>query len=215
MTIRHPARLALAITAALLSATVALSACGSSASDHAASTSPTASTSAAATSSEQTSTSGAATQTSTGNRAVAELGTTQTVTADGATARLQVKNEPARIIRTGSMRTVTFPVVVDVESGSLDVGPSHWKLTTLSGKTLSADSTSGLPTALGDTPIDSHAEGLIAFTDYNGGLGDQVSIDKIGFYPGTPFISNTPAAQWRSAPSIAVSAIPTTAAPTN
>lgn len=209
MTTRHPARLALATTTALLSVTVALSACGSSESDHAA---PTTSTT---TSSGQTSTSGAATQTSTGNRAVAELGTTQTVTADGATARLQVKNEPARILRTGSTRTVTFPVVVDVESGSLDVGPSHWKLTTLSGKTLSADSTSGLPTALGDTPIDSHAEGLIAFTDYNSGLGDQVSIDKIGFYPGTPFTSNTPAAQWRSAPSIAVSAIPTTAAPTN
>ncbi|MFE0752166.1 hypothetical protein [Gordonia sp. NPDC058843] len=136
-----------------------------------------------------------------------EIGADQTVRTEGATARIRVIDSPELIDQQSlESRTIVFPVVVEVESGSLSVAPTKWRLITLSGKRIEGSSAASLSTALGDSKVDRRAEGLLPFTATSTQFADDVSISRIEFYAGINL--TTPTAQWDAAEPIAISSLP-------
>lgn len=70
--------------------------------------------------------------------------------------------EPQLIEKTsmGEPRILLFPIVLDVDSGTLNATSTNWKVRTLSGQTITGDNSWGnIPTAMGNNALDGHAEG--------------------------------------------------------
>ncbi|MFC9556268.1 hypothetical protein ACFTWF_36215 [Rhodococcus sp. NPDC056960] len=135
-------------------------------------------------------------------------GTAQTITAADITARIEVK-EPQLIEKTsmGEPRILLFPIVLDVDSGTLNATSTNWKVRTLSGQTITgSDSWGNIPTAIGNNALDGHAEGLVLFPGIGDKLTDDVSITEVALYP--PSGSNTPLARWTLPESVAVPDLP-------
>ncbi|MEY1677894.1 hypothetical protein AB4Z55_27365 [Gordonia sp. ABKF26] len=111
------------------------------------------------------------------------IGADQTVKTEDATARIRVIDSPELIDQPSfESRTIVFPVVVEMESGSLSVAPTRWRLITLSGQRIEGSSAVSLSTALGDSEVDRRAEGLLPFTATSTEFADDVSISRIEFY---------------------------------
>lgn len=135
------------------------------------------------------------------------IGADQAVKTEDVTARIRVIDSPELIDQPSlESRTIVFPVAVEVESGSLSVAPTKWRLITLSGKRIEGSSAVSLSTALGDSKVDRRAEGLLPFTATSTEFADDVSISRIEFYAGINL--TTPTAQWDAAEPIAISSIP-------
>ncbi|KAF0957950.1 hypothetical protein [Rhodococcus sp. T7] len=135
-------------------------------------------------------------------------GTAQTITAADVTARIEVK-EPQLIEKTsmGEPRILLFPIVLDVDSGTLNATSTNWKVRTLSGQTITGDNSWGnIPTAMGNNALDGHAEGLVLFPGIGDKLTDDVSIAEVALYP--PNGSNTPLARWTLPEPVAVPDLP-------
>ncbi|ABH00266.1 conserved hypothetical protein (plasmid) [Rhodococcus jostii RHA1] len=135
-------------------------------------------------------------------------GTAQSITAADVTARIEVK-EPQLIEKTsmGEPRILLFPIVLDVDSGTLNATSTNWKVRTLSGQTITGDSSWGnIPTAIGDNALDGHAEGLVLFPGIGDKLTDDVSIAEVALYP--PNGSKTPLARWTLPEPVAVPDLP-------
>lgn len=135
-----------------------------------------------------------------------EIGGIQDVAGEGFTARIQVLNEPK--IHPSPIPTLTFPVVIDVDSGSMNAGPPHWKVRTLSGRTVNGSTITSIATSIGTDPIDGHTEGVVTFPDYSGNaLAEDVSIAEVALYPSS--MSDDPIARWKLPTPVAVPDIPT------
>ncbi|WP_347956212.1 hypothetical protein [Gordonia aichiensis] len=136
-----------------------------------------------------------------------QLGSVQTVQGEGFTARIQVKNEPRRTVTSnGKTDLLVFDVVIDIQSGQLKPLYTSWRLVTGSSEYYSR-TPSDLPNALGNAPIDHHAEGVIAFA--NPKLQDSVTIDRIELFDKlSPSTSDEPAVQWRAPSPILIGALP-------
>ncbi|WP_368680503.1 hypothetical protein R1X32_09785 (plasmid) [Rhodococcus opacus] len=135
-------------------------------------------------------------------------GTAQTITAADVTARIEVK-EPQLIEKTsmGEPRILLFPIVLDVDSGTLNATSTNWKVRTLSGQTITgSDSWGNIPTAIGNNALDGHAEGLVLFPGIGDKLTDDVSITEVALYP--PNESKTPLARWTLPEPVAVPDLP-------
>ncbi|WP_054248685.1 hypothetical protein [Rhodococcus opacus] len=131
-------------------------------------------------------------------------GTAQIITAADVTARIEVK-EPQLIEKTsmGEPRILLFPIVLDVDSGTLNATSTNWKVRTLSGQTITgSDSWGNIPTAIGNNALDGHAEGLVLFPGIGDKLTDDVSITEVALYP--PNESKTPLARWTLPEPVAV-----------
>ncbi|TQC47091.1 hypothetical protein EEB14_22240 [Rhodococcus sp. WS4] len=185
-----------------------LSGCGSG-DEQAAPTSQTA-TSAAITTIESTTTTATTNQTTNSSSDGSDTigGTAQTITAADVTARIEVK-EPQLIEKTsmGEPRILLFPIVLDVDSGTLNATSTNWKVRTLSGQTITgSDSWGNIPTAIGNNALDGHAEGLVLFPGIGDKLTDDVSITEVALYP--PNESKTPLARWTLPEPVAVPDLP-------
>lgn len=135
------------------------------------------------------------------------LGSTQTLRGKGFTAKIQVKNDPRRTVTSsGKTDHLVFDVVVDVESGQLKPLYTSWRLVTGSSAVYYSVP-SDLPTALGNAPIDHHAEGVIAFS--NPKLQDSVTVERIELVDKmSPSTSDEPAMTWRAATPISIGELP-------
>ncbi|QSE87596.1 hypothetical protein JWS13_02715 (plasmid) [Rhodococcus pseudokoreensis] len=196
-------RTAIAAVTACTALGLTLSGCGSG-DEQAAPTSQTA-TSAAMTTTGSTTTTAATNQTTISSDGSDTIGgTAQTITAADVTARIEVK-EPQLIEKTsmGEPRILLFPIVLDVDSGTLNATSTNWKVRTLSGQTITgSDSWGNIPTAIGNNALDGHAEGLVLFPGIGDKLTDDVSITEVALYP--PNESKTPLARWMLPEPVAV-----------
>ena len=99
------------------------------------------------------------------------------------------------------------PVSIKVEAGAAAASPTYWKLHTLSGRTIAGVSTTSVPTAIGDRPLDRAAEGLIPFSNYTSSdLADDVSITEVALYPSPT--AKDPIARWAFPSPLSVRDIP-------
>ncbi|MEU2007044.1 hypothetical protein ACH47B_38220 [Rhodococcus sp. NPDC019627] len=166
-------------------------------------------TSAAMTTTGSTTTTAATNRTTISSDALDTIGgTAQTITAADVTARIEVK-EPQLIEKTsmGEPRILLFPIVLDVDSGTLNATSTNWKVRTLSGQTITGNNSWGnVPTAMGNNALDGHAEGLVLFPGIGDKLTDDVSITEVALYP--PSGSNTPLARWTLPEPVAVPDLP-------
>ncbi|CAG7639389.1 hypothetical protein [Rhodococcus opacus] len=196
-------RTAIAAVTACTALGLALSGCGGG-DEQAAPTSQTA-TSAAMTTTESTTPTAATNQTTISSDGSDTIGgTAQIITAADVTARIEVK-EPQLIEKTsmGEPRILLFPIVLDVDSGTLNATSTNWKVRTLSGQTITgSDSWGNIPTAIGNNALDGHAEGLVLFPGIGDKLTDDVSITEVALYP--PNESKTPLARWTLPEPVAV-----------
>ncbi|NLG56470.1 MAG: hypothetical protein GX542_12630 [Rhodococcus sp.] len=127
-----------------------------------------------------------------------EIGGIQEVSGEGFAARIQVLNEPK--MHTG--HTLTFPVVIDVDSGSMNADPSYWEVRTLSGRTIEGSHDSGIPIVIASGPIDGHVEGLVTFF----GADATESIVEVALYSDGSK-SQEPIARWTLPTPVAVADI--------
>lgn len=140
---------------------------------------------------------------------VGPIGSTQTISGEGYTIRVQVKDSAT--IRRGSSSTVTVfvPVSIDVVSGTFDLDPGDWILRTLSGQEISGTNHSSTPTAIGKADVTGHVEGVIPFTDYSSPtrLADDTSLSLIQLLS-TASTPDTITGQWNWPQPVAVKALP-------
>lgn len=124
------------------------------------------------------------------------IGSVQTISGDGYTIRVQVK-DPATIRRVSSSTVTVFvPVSIDVVDGKFDLNPTNWVLRTLSGQEVEGTTLSQTPTAIGKATVTGHVEGLIPFTDYSSPsvLSDEASLSLVQLVPDGS--AGEPAGQW-------------------
>ncbi|WP_187589518.1 hypothetical protein [Gordonia sp. OPL2] len=130
------------------------------------------------------------------NTKVGPIGSMQTISGEGYTIRVQVK-DPATIRRVSSSTVTVFvPVSIDVVDGKFDLNPTHWVLRTLSGQEVNGTTLSQTPTAIGKATVTGHVEGLIPFIDYSSPsiLSDEASLSLIQLVPAGS--AGEPAGQW-------------------
>ncbi|WP_288817406.1 hypothetical protein [uncultured Gordonia sp.] len=141
---------------------------------------------------------------------VGPIGSTQTISGEGYTIRVQV-TEPATIRRVSSSTVTVFvPVSIDVVSGTFDLDPGDWVLRTLSGQEISGATHSSAPTAIGTADVTGHVEGVIPFTDYSSPtrLADDASLSLVQLIS-TASTPDTITGQWNWPQPVAVETLPT------